>query len=146
MQTELFIFVIRAWPCASVTKCPNNLSPQTIDLACLEGRVNCYRNRFSFFIYSFSYTSSYAYYKLSSEKMNTPKRGCAHSTVHVVCQSAERGSNEAPISGAEMNLKRKCKLGENSAEMVIGEFVIQNNVLTMYMYTLHMRTFAGSIS
>ena len=28
------------------------------------------------------------------------------------------GSNEAPISGAEMNLIRKCKLGENSAEMI----------------------------
>ena len=28
------------------------------------------------------------------------------------------GSNEAPISGAEMNLIRKCKLGENSAEII----------------------------
>lgn len=50
-------------------------------------------------------------------KRGTPQSEDVH-TVHMVCQSDEKGSNEVPISGAEMNLKRKCKLGENSAEMI----------------------------
>ena len=68
-------------------------------------------------LYTFSLTLALMHAISCLLKRGTAQSEDAH-TVHMVCQSDEKGSNEAPISGAEMNLKRKCKLGENSAEMI----------------------------